>query len=406
MKVLMFGWEFPPFNSGGLGTACYGLAKGLNSEGIDIAFVVPRAGTPQPDFLKLIPAGMGKVTIKSVVTLLKGYMTPQEYEKTIIRVTGRTEQAISIYGQNLFEEVERYALQAAEIAAEEPHDIIHAHDWLTFKAGIAAKKASGKPLVVHVHATEADRTGGHGINRHIYEIELEGMKAADAVVAVSNYTRNKIMQNYGISPEKIFVIHNSIDIEQKQAHTEERNGKIVLYLGRVTLQKGPDYFIDAAARVLEKEPDARFIVAGSGDMEKAVMEKAAALGIAGKILFTGFLREQDTTRAYEMASLYVMPSVSEPFGITPLEAAASRTPVLISRQSGVSEVFSNCLRVDFWDTEQMANKIIAVLKHRELQEALADNSYGEVSRMSWRQAAGKCIQLYNSMQKRVRDRIS
>ncbi len=398
MKVLMFGWEFPPLNSGGLGVACYGLTKSLSANGAQITFVVPKALEADYGFLKLIAANLGKVKLRGIKSIIHGYVTSEEYSQKLLKLKGN-EAHHKIYGENLMEEVERYSRKAAEIAAEEPHDIIHAHDWLTFRAGMAAKRVSGKPLVVHVHSTEFDRTGGNGVNQHVYDIEREGMHAADAIVAVSNYTKGKIVRHYGVSPGKVHVVHNAIDHESLPSQHPKKHGKAVLYLGRITLQKGPDYFIDAAKKVLEKEPDTRFIIAGSGDMECAVIEKAAALGISDKVLFTGFLREEELEKAYATASLYVMPSVSEPFGLTSLEAASSRTPVLLSKQSGVSEVFANCLKVDFWDTDQMANKIIAVLRHKELKEALAENAYNEVSAMSWDTPAKRCMQIYSCLLK-------
>ncbi len=398
MRILMFGWEFPPLNSGGLGVACYGLTKSLSAKGASVTFVVPKAVEADYGFLKLIAANLGKVKLRGIKSIIHGYVTSEEYSQKLLNLKGSEAQQ-KIYGENLMEEVERYSKKAAEIAGEEPHEVIHAHDWLTFKAGMAAKRASGKPLVVHVHSTEFDRTGGNGVNQHVYEIERAGMHAADAIIAVSNYTKGKIVRHYGIPPEKVHVVHNAIDPESLPSQHPKNHGKVVLYLGRITLQKGPDYFIDAAKKVLEQEPDARFIIAGSGDMERAVIEKAAALGISDKVLFTGFLREEELERAYASADLYVMPSVSEPFGLTSLEAASSRTPVLLSRQSGVSEVFANCLKVDFWDTEQMANKMISVLRHKELKEALAENAYHEVSRMSWEKPASMCMNLYERLLK-------
>lgn len=398
MRVLMFGWEFPPFNSGGLGVACYGLTKSLSAQGAEITFVVPKAVDADYKFLKLIAANLGKVKLKGIKSIIHGYVTSDEYSQKLLKLKGNDMHHM-IYGENLMEEVERYSRKAAEIAAEEQHDVIHAHDWLAFKAGMAAKRTSGKPLVVHVHSTEFDRTGGNGVNQHVYEIERAGMHAADAVVAVSNYTKEKIVKHYGVSHEKVHVVHNAIDTESIPSSHNKKAGNVVLYLGRITLQKGPDYFIDAAKKVLEKEPDTTFVIAGSGDMERAVMEKAAALGITDKVLFTGFLREEELEKAYATASLYVMPSVSEPFGLTSLEAAGSRTPVLLSKQSGVSEVFANCLKVDFWDTDQMANKMIAVLRHKELQESLTENAYHEVSGMSWDAPARKCMDIYSRLLK-------
>lgn len=397
MKVLMFGWEFPPMNTGGLGTACYGLTKGLAQNCVSITLVLPQAAA-EPDrhgFLKIRNANVANVKVKSVRSAMEAYMTPSQYEQYMLKMKGIK----PIYGSNLFEEVERFAQQAALIAKEEQFDIVHAHDWMTYKAGIAAKKVSGKPLVVHVHATEFDRTGGLGANEHVYEIEKSGMEQADAVIAVSGYTKQKIIEHYGIPEKKISVVHNAIDRDDiPKVYAEKRPGqKTVLYLGRITLQKGPDYFIEAAKKALESEPNIRFIVAGSGDMEPSMIEKAAGMGIGHNVLFAGYLKDEELHKAYRMADLYVMPSVSEPFGITPLEAVMNNTPVIISKQSGVKEVLKHSLQVDFWDTDQMANKIVATLRYGELHSELQRNSYDEVSRLSWNRSAQKCIDVYNSV---------
>lgn len=402
MKVLMFGWEFPPMNTGGLGTACYGLTKGLVQNGIGITLVLPQAAAEAQrfeqfgqGFLKIRNANVAKVKVRAVKSAMVAYMSPSEYEQRMLKMKGRK----PIYGSNLFDEVERFAKQAAVIASEEEFDIIHAHDWMTYEAGIAAKRASGKPLVVHVHATEFDRTGGLGANERVYQIEKEGMQQADAVIAVSGYTKQKIIEHYGIPESKIKVVHNAIDWDDiPKVYVEKNPGqKTVLYLGRITLQKGPDYFIEAAKKALESDPDIRFIIAGSGDMEPAVIEKAAGLGIGHKVLFAGYLKDDDIHRAYRMADLYVMPSVSEPFGITPLEAVMNNTPVIISKQSGVKEVLKHSLQVDFWDIDQMANKMVAALRYREMHSELQRNSYDEVSRLSWSRSAQKCIGVYNGL---------
>ncbi|MBI2176547.1 glycosyltransferase family 4 protein [Candidatus Woesearchaeota archaeon] len=397
MKVLMFGWEFPPMNTGGLGTACYGLTKGLSQNGIDIVLVLPQAAAEadRHGFLKIRSANIANIKVKPVKSAMAAYMSPSQYEQHMLKMKGIK----PIYGSNLFEEVERFAHEATRIAREEQFDIIHAHDWMTYEAGIAAKKASGKPLVVHVHATEFDRTGGLGANEHVYHIEKEGMQQADAVIAVSGYTKQKIIEHYGIPESKIRVVHNAIDRDDIPKVYAERNPgqKTVLYLGRITLQKGPDYFIEAAKKALESEPNIRFIVAGSGDMEQAVIEKAAGLGIGHNVLFAGYLKNDDIHKAYRMADLYVMPSVSEPFGITPLEAVMNNTPVIISKQSGVKEVLKHSLQVDFWDIDQMANKMVAALRYKEMHSELQRNSYDEVSRLSWSSSAQKCIDVYNSL---------
>jgi glycosyltransferase involved in cell wall biosynthesis len=296
-------------------------------------------------------------------------------------------------------EVERFARAAEEIAAGETFDVIHCHDWLTFKAGVNVKRRTKKPLIVHVHATEFDRTGGNGRNEHVYNIEREGMHAADKIIAVSNFTKNMIVNNYGIDPNKVEVVHNAVEFTDYNTERRKINNydKVVLFLGRITLQKGPDYFIESASKVLKKMSNVKFIIAGSGDMEYKMIEKAAQMGIGDKVLFAGFLEGADIDRAYKMADVYVMPSVSEPFGITPLEAMRNGTPVIISKQSGVSEVIQNCLKVDFWDTDQMANKILGVLKYGELHEEMKKNGSREIKKFSWDVPAGKCINVYRGV---------
>ncbi len=399
----MFGWEFPPFNRGGLGTACYGLTKGLNSQGVKVTFVVPRGQPHSSAQLNLIVAdnlyvGNEKLKFKLINSMLKAYMSEEEYDiqKTKLFQSHDSCQG-EIYGKNLYEEVERYSEKAKVIAKFEDFDVIHAHDWMSFKAGIKAKKASGKPLVVHVHATEFDRTGGHP-NQLVYNIEREGMHAADSIIAVSNYTKDKIVNHYGIDKNKVHVVHNAILKENRKSEFEKKlTNKTVLFLGRLTLQKGPDYFIEVANRVLQHDPDVRFIVAGSGDMYGKMINKVAEYNIGSKVLFTGHLSGDDVNKAYRMADLFIMPSVSEPFGITPLEALKNNTPVIISKQSGVSEVLTNALKVDFWDIDEMVNKTLSVLNYSSLKETLTDEGVSEIDQMDWTDAAIKCINVYNQV---------
>jgi glycogen(starch) synthase len=396
----MFGWEFPPHNSGGLGTACYGLTKGLKNYNVSVTFVLPRKVDVDADFVKVIFGDETDSKHYLVNSLLQAYSTSDSYELRLSAAKDDASKAGLIYGSNLFEEVERYGIIGGKIAAMEDFDIIHAHDWLTFKAAMAAKRVSGKYLIVHVHATEFDRTGGNGVNQYVYEIEKKGMEEADKVIAVSNYTKQKIVEHYGIDPDKIQVVHNAIDFEDyamTKIHELKRNNKVVLFLGRITLQKGPDYFVHAAKRVIEYYPNVIFVIVGSGDMERAIIRKVAELGIADKFVFTGFLRGNDNRAVYQMADLYVMPSVSEPFGLTPLESLMNGTPVLISKQSGVSEVINHCLKSDFWDIDDMANKIVSVLKHDELRRCLRDNGTQEVRKFSWNTPAERCVNIYNEL---------
>ncbi|MFA7169429.1 MAG: glycosyltransferase family 4 protein [Candidatus Paceibacterota bacterium] len=397
MKVLMFGWEFPPFNSGGLGTACYGITKALSQKGVEINFVLPKNVEITEGFLNIISANLPKTKITLVDSLLTSYMTNESYWTALQSPENRQHS----YSSNLVDEVHRYAEIAGKIAATVPHDIVHCHDWMTLPAGEAAQKVSGKPLVSHIHSTEADRSGGRGNNPQIFEIEREGILRSDRIIAVSNFTGKRITDSYHIKQNKIDVVYNGIDkSEFEEEDLDSRNllgKKIVLFLGRLTLHKGPDYFLQAAKKVLEKNDDVIFIISGTGDMERKTIENACELGIGDKVLFTGHIRDKDLRRIYKMANLYVMPSVSEPFGITPLEALASKTPVLISKQSGVSETLRHCLKVDFWDIDEMANKILAVLENQELEECLMTNGNAEIDKLSWDVAADKIITLYKSL---------
>ncbi len=397
----MFGWELPPQNSGGLGVACLGLAKNLANQGAEITFVLPRKSGDN-SFFRVIPANISynykQIEVNSP---LSPYLTPEKYRNNFLQ----TEEN-NLYGTSLFNEVCRYAECAKKIAKIEKFDVIHAHDWLSFGAGINAKKVSGKPFIAHVHATEFDRGGEGRINQEVYKKEKEGMEVADKVIAVSNFTKNIIIKHYGISPEKIEVIHNGGDhIELKNSNSKEdifkafkdSGYKIVVSYGRITIQKGIDYFIKMAKKVLEYDKKVIFVIAGSGDMEQQIIHQAAVLGISDKVFFTGFLRGEKCNNLYRASDIFIMPSVSEPFGLAPLEFLINGTPVLISKQSGVSEVLKNALKVDFWDTDDMANKVLTALHNKSMCNCLAENGQKEVKEISWAKAAQKCINIYKSL---------
>lgn len=375
--------------------ACYGLSKALSKKA-DILFVLPRKIDISVDFAKLLFANNIEVT--TIDSPLVPYITERQY--------ARMEKDITMYGRNLFEEVLRYAREARKIAQREEFDIIHAHDWLSFEAGIAAKEVSGKPLVVQLHSTEYDRCGGQNLNPLVYDIEKRGMEMADKIIGVSNLTRNIIIDQYQIAPEKVSAVHNRINADEYNGKEDpddrifqiKKDGKkIVLFAGRITLQKGPEYFLQVAKKVLEYYKDVLFIMAGSGDMEYQIMNDAAIMGISDKVLFTGFLRDKQLSHIFKMADVFVMPSVSEPFGIAALESIIHGTPVIISKQSGVSEVVQNALKVDFWDIDEMTNKILSVLKHSSLKETLQSNGHNEVGVFSWDMAATECLNLYNDL---------
>ena len=387
MKVLMFGWEFPPFKSGGLGTACYDLTKGLSKQGVEVTFVMPVAPEgADAEFVNLVGANnfAKNLKLRKIGSVLSPYQSFTSYAEALrhARATaGLQGSSKDIYGQNLYQEVYRYSIAAGEIAEEEEFDVIHVHDWMTYQAGMTAKSVSGKPLVAHIHATEFDRTGGNP-NQIISHMEFKGLQAADIVIANSNFTKNNVIRHYNIDPDKIEVVHWGIDPENPYYDINQKSPfdgeKIVLFLGRITIQKGPDYFVEAANNVLKYLPDTKFVVAGSGDMFERMINRADELGILDRFIFTGFLKGSDVHKAFQMADLYVMPSVSEPFGLVALESLKNGTPIMISKQSGVSEVVRHALKVDFWDVDEMTNKIVNVLKYPELHRELKENSFREV----------------------------
>jgi glycosyltransferase involved in cell wall biosynthesis len=451
MKVLMLGWEFPPFISGGLGTACYGLTKAMSELGTEVIFVLPKPVqsefathvkmvAPKPGSTYTFPTEtfmlkeFRNVRFHTLPSALQPYQTQIEYEKSLQKIKS-TEQKIELekipagsqvhksaqttstaaaskptetfvgaganYEGDMYSEVERYARLVSQLASQEDFDVIHAHDWMTYPAGLAIAGISGKPLVVHVHSTEFDRSGEH-VNQRIYDIERQGMHGATRVVTVSHLTKKIVTSRYNVPADKIRVVYNAIDTNSIAKHVQQqadidKDEKIVLFLGRITMQKGPEYFLAAAKKVLEVVDNVRFVMAGSGDMIRKIIELSAEMGIGHKVLFTGFLRGEDVEKIYRMADLYVMPSVSEPFGIAPLEAISHDVPVIVSKQSGVSEILQHVLKVDFWDINEMANKIIAVLKHPPLHSTLREHGSFEVRKLSWTDAAKACNDIYSEL---------
>lgn len=424
MKILMFGWEFPPHIAGGLGTACYGLTKGLAHHDVEVLFVMPKASNDEDQrFVKIINASdvevdprnahlkifEKQVSFIEVNSQLVPYIGMNEYYKIVDQLESgvlETESSIESrkysfsgkYNENLMNEVEEYAIVAAEIASQYDFDIIHAHDWLTYKAGIAAKKVSGKPLVVHMHATEYDRSGEHRINDVVYGLEKYGMSEADAVCAVSDLTRKTVIDKYGISPEKVYTLHNAVEpTDKKIVRDKFVKEKIVTFLGRVTFQKGPEYFVESAKKVLEKDPNVRFVLAGDGDLMPKVIEHVAELGISDRFHFTGFLRGTDIDTMFGMSDVYVMPSISEPFGISPLEAMSASVPVVISKQSGVAEVLTHAIKVDFWDVDAMADAIYGILHYPALANFFAVKGKEDVDNLKWDYVAAKLIDIYHKV---------
>ena len=426
----MFGWEFPPHIAGGLGTACYGMTRGLARNDVEVIFVMPKAsGDEDERFVKVVNASdvearycdstiegaediMRKISFIHIDSNMVPYISPEEfatyregYERTGRKFWEKEGDSWTQrytfsgkYGANLMEEVARYAVVAAEVARqlEGQFDVIHAHDWLTYFAGIAAKRVSGKPLVVHMHATSFDRSSSDNIDTRVYEIERTGMAAADRVIAVSNLTRNIVIEKYGIPAERVVTVHNAVRFAENETELPERGveDKIVTFLGRITFQKGPDYFVEAAAKVLKQVPNVRFVMAGSGDMMNHVIRRVARLGIADRFHFTGFLKGDDVHKMFQLSDVYIMPSVSEPFGISPLEAMRANVPSIISKQSGVAEVLDYAVKVDYWDVDSMADAIYGLITYPALAKMFAQKGLEEVTNLKWNDAAKKVKAVY------------
>ncbi len=421
----MFGWEFPPHISGGLGTACYGLTRGLAHHGVDVSLVVPKAyGDEDQRIVRIVNASdfefdtrrshlfqfSDNISYIEVNSQLVPYIGLDDYYNVVNQLNSgtfsvedasegkRRYQFSGGYGTNLMQEVEKYALVAEEIAKSEQFDVIHAHDWLTYRAGIAAKRISGKPLVVHIHATEYDRSGEKNRNDIVYNMEKEGMMAADVVCAVSNLTRQIVIEKYGIPAEKVVTLHNAVEPAMRQASGERvLREKIVTFLGRVTFQKGPEYFVEVAKRVLDYDENVRFVLAGDGDMMPRVIDRVAELGISDRFHFTGFLRGSDIDKMFGMSDVYVMPSISEPFGISPLEAMQSGVPVIISKQSGVSEVLQYAIKVDFWDIDAMADAIYGILHYPSLARIFSEKGREEANNLKWEDVAQRLKLIYEKV---------
>lgn len=418
MKALMFGWEFPPHILGGLGTASYGLTKGIFENGdMDITFVIPKPmGDEEKTFAKIIGASNTPVAWRDVswdyVQQRQGHvMDPQTYfdlrdhiyadfnylnvnDLGCIEFSGK-------YPQNLMEEINNYSIVAGVIARTAQFDVIHSHDWLTYPAGIHAKQVSGKPLVIHVHATDYDRSRGN-VNPTVFGIEKDGMNQADHIITVSEHTRRTVIDKYGISPDKVSTVHNAVEpLPEDYLKIEKtpRKEKIVTFLGRITMQKGPEYFVEAAAMVLKKVHNVRFVMAGGGDMMEKMIRLAARRGISDRFHFIGFLRGKEVYEMYKNSDVFIMPSVSEPFGIAPLEAMQMGVPSIISKQSGCAEILSNVIKVDYWDVNEMANAIYSIITYPAMFNQLQERGLDEVGQIVWKKAGTKVINIYKKLTK-------
>jgi len=411
----MFGWEWPPHILGGLGPASYGIARGVVNAGCEVTFVIPKPqGDEKKDFLHIIGATNTPIVWRDVdwdyVQKRFGYcMDPQEYydlrdhiyadfsnmyvnDMGCIEFSGR-------YPQNILEEINNYSIVAGVIARKESFDIIHAHDWLTYPAGIHAKQVSGKPLCIHVHATEYDRTRGNcNDDDPTYMIERDGMNHADLIMCVSELTRRTVIEKYHQDPRKVIAMHNAVDpLSPDIVNAPVKRGtdeKVITFLGRITAQKGCEFFVEAAARCLWKAPNARVVMAGSGDLMEPMIRLVAQKGLADRFHFTGFLRGNQVYEMFKASDVYVMPSVSEPFGISPLEAMECGCPAIISKQSGCGEILSNCIKCDFWDIDAMSDAMYSLITYPVLHRYLQEEGRKEVAEITWEKVGQRVVDAY------------
>lgn len=416
MKALMFGWEFPPHILGGLGTASYGLTKGMSQCGdMEITFVIPRPfGDEDKSFAKIIGASQVPVAWRDVnrdyvESRIGKVMDPDEYFRLRDNIYAdfnymRTNDLGCIefsgrYPDNLLDEINNYSIMAGVIARTEQFDIIHSHDWLTYPAGIHAKQVTGKPLVIHVHATDYDRSRGN-VNPTVFNIERDGMLHADHIITVSDLTRRTVIEKYNIDPSKVTTVHNAViplSSDLLNVEVSKPKEKVVTFLGRITMQKGPEYFVEAAAKVLKLDHNVRFVMAGSGDMMDKMITLAAERGIAERFHFPGFQKGKEVYQMLKASDVYMMPSVSEPFGISPLEAMQMGVPSIISKQSGCAEILTNVIKTDYWDIDAMADAVYSILNYPALYNQLREDGLAEVAQITWDKAGQKVIDIYNQV---------
>ena len=441
MKVLMLGWEYPPHIAGGLGVACEGLTKSLAKLGVEVTFVVPKLlGDEQADHMNLrdalgtkrkrrrksinkiaLPIALSPYLTEESFDDLVATLSPKDTERVLnkmffpkftraqldkflasLSLSKRAEALLGAeYNAKVYEQVSLFADLVFNIAQDEDFDIVHAHDWMTFPAGIAVSQAAGVPLVTHVHSLEYDRSG-LGANPRIDAIERAGTAYSDAICAVSKHTRQIIHTQHGTALKKIFAVHNGLLPKKAAKYHKDRakwNGPIVLFLGRITFQKGPSSFLYAAQKVLAHIPDAIFVMAGTGDLLPSMKQLARDLGISHNVVFPGFMKGKALDEMFSIADLFVLPSVSEPFGLTPLEAVECNTPAIISKQSGVAEVLNHALKFNYWEVDKLADYMINGLIYKELRDDMVDGAKLELKKLTWDAAAKKVIQVYSALLK-------
>ena len=410
----MLGWEFPPHFAGGAGIVCSELSHALNRKNTDVTFLMPSGPQDVYDDVSKTEPGQPQlkiriannevnnttVEIRKVQSIMKAYDSFSKYEQRLEEIKEKKEEEADVYGDDLEAEVYRFAEKASVIAKEEDFDVIHAHDWVTFPAAVKISKETGIPLVVHVHITEFDKSGNLHADPFIYDIEQTGMKEADRVITVSERVKKRCVTHYHIDSEKIRVVHNGATEMNDEIHEGtgfKKGRKMVLFAGRVTMQKGPEYFVEAAKKVSELEDDIVFVVAGDGDKLPMMKEMVQDYGLEDKFYFHGFYTRDEAEKLFSMADVFVMPSVSEPFGVVPYEAQMKKTPAVISKQSGISEVLDHALKVDFWDINKMAKQIITLLNYEEMHNEMKEEGYVESKTANWDEPAKKCLNVYNEV---------
>lgn len=425
----MFGWEFPPFFAGGVGIVCYELTKQLATMGIDIEYVMPfMPDELNADFLKLIDASdhisqeqaqtKSFLNITRVKSLLAAYQTQEEYEqtlkslesKTVIKKSkakSHTDNTRKLYGENLLDEINLFAQRVAIMTEKgmfKDFSVIHAHDWTTVPAAAVVKRITGKPLVIHVHITERNKNAGKGVNQQVYDIERQGFFAADKIITVSNNIKETLIEHYGVPAEKIVVIHNGNVKMTSTNHDGAKfkgKNKVVSYLGRITGMKGPENFIEMAKKVLTYCPNTKFVMGGSGDLLQSCINKTKEMGIYDKFYFHGFYTRDEANFFYDMSDVFVLPSIMEPFGVTPLEAMCKDTPTVVTKQSGVSEVIKHAFKVDWWDINKMASQVVNLLKFPILHKTMKRKGRIEANRLDWKKPAQECINIYKELEQQA-----
>jgi glycosyltransferase involved in cell wall biosynthesis len=419
----MFGWEFPPFFAGGVGVVCHELVQQLTKKGVLVDYVMPHAPKISDwSNLRMIDASdeiseqeaqetQMNLSVTQVPSLLAAYQTPEEYAQTlksiqsqsqsgIIQQTPQKDKTGSLYGENLLDEIDMFSKRVARMSQKgqfTDFDVIHAHDWTTVPAATAVKRITGKPMLVHVHITEFNKTAGKGVNPQVYDIERQGFYAADKILAVSNAIKETLIQEYGVPSEKIDVVHNAnvaMDPVQFDGKEFKDGHQVVSFLGRVTIQKGPLHFVEMAAKVLAKRPKTKFIIGGTGDLLQECIDRTKELGIYDKFYFHGFYTRKDANFFYDISDVFVLPSLMEPFGVTPLEAMCKKTPTIVTKQSGVAEIIDHCYKVDFWDVDKMSSLVISLLAYPKLHKKMSENGFDQATKITWEKPADLCVQAY------------